>query len=308
MRGLLQFTLDLFDGASGRSPAAPVTPQKQLRPQPVSPASTPTVLPLQPINVQEPVVFTHPHATREVRLKGTRVAYEFVRGRRRTIGFMVGPQGLSVRAPRGVTLKDIDAALVDKADWILRKLDETRDRHDRIEAARVVWKDGAQFAYLGQPVLLLLDPRDVKPGVTAELETVTREHGPASHTLRLTLAQDASEGQIRNAVLAWITTQAKRLFVERLDHFAPQLDVRWSKLSLSNAATRWGSASADGSIRLNWRLVHFDLPVIDYVVAHELSHLRVMNHSQLFWDTVATVVPNYPALRRRLKDEPVPRW
>ncbi len=68
--------------------------------------------------------------------------------------------------------------------------------------------------------------------------------------------------------------QAHRCFVERLDHFAPQLGVRWKRLSLSNAGTRWGSASADGSIRLNWRLVHFGLAVIYYWVAHELAHLR----------------------------------
>jgi len=84
--------------------------------------------------------------------------------------------------------------------------------------------------------------------------------------------------------------------------------VRWKKLSLSNAGTRWGSASADGSIRLNWRLVHFRMPVIDYVVAHELSHLRVMDHSPRFWDTVESVMPDYGTLRVELKRQPVPNW
>ncbi|MEN9376482.1 MAG: hypothetical protein RL710_1639, partial [Pseudomonadota bacterium] len=62
------------------------------------------------------------------------------------------------------------------------------------------------------------------------------------------------------------------------------------------------------SIRLNWRLVHFRQPVIDYVVAHELSHLRVMDHSARFWDTVESVVPDYAVLRAQLKDDSVPRW
>ena len=70
----------------------------------------------------------------------------------------------------------------------------------------------------------------------------------------------------------------------------------------------WGSAHASGAIRLNWRLVHFRMPVIDYVVAHELSHLRVMDHSPRFWETVASVVPDYPALRAQLKDEALPPW
>ena len=102
--------------------------------------------------------------------------------------------------------------------------------------------------------------------------------------------------------------QAKENFTQRLNQFAPSLGVSWKKLSLSNANTRWGTASADGSIRLNWRLIHFKQDIIDYVVVHELSHLRVMNHSPLFWDTVRTIVPDYAKRRAQLKDELLPRW
>ena len=83
--------------------------------------------------------------------------------------------------------------------------------------------------------------------------------------------------------------------------------MQWKKLGLSNAGTRWGSAKADGSIRLNWRLIHLRMSVIDYVVAHELSHLRVMDHSPRFWDTVRSVVPDYAELRHQLKSEASPR-
>jgi predicted metal-dependent hydrolase len=82
------------------------------------------------------------------------------------------------------------------------------------------------------------------------------------------------------------------------------LQVRWKQLGLSNAATRWGSARSDGSIRLNWRLVHFELPVLDYVVAHELSHLRVMNHSPRFWDTVESIFPEFREAREQLRSHP----
>jgi predicted metal-dependent hydrolase len=102
--------------------------------------------------------------------------------------------------------------------------------------------------------------------------------------------------------------QARQLFTQRLDHFAPALGVRWTQLSLSSAATRWGSAGADGRIRLNWRLIHFKPSVIDYVVAHELSHLRVMNHSPQFWETVASVMPDYREQQQTLKRETIPPW
>jgi predicted metal-dependent hydrolase len=129
-----------------------------------------------------------------------------------------------------------------------------------------------------------------------------------SRILRVGLPHSATPDQIKDSVQAWLMRHAKTHFTERLDHFAPQLQVRWHSLRLSNASTRWGSAKSDGSIRLNWRLIHFSPAVVDYVVAHELSHLREMNHSPRFWDTVRTVVPDYAQLRGQLKDDAVPRW
>ena len=82
----------------------------------------------------------------------------------------------------------------------------------------------------------------------------------------------------------------------------------WRKLALSNANTRWGSARIDGLIRLNWRLIHMRPDIIDYVVAHELSHLRAMDHSPRFWDAVRSVVPDYVDLRGQLKEAAVPLW
>jgi predicted metal-dependent hydrolase len=107
-------------------------------------------------------------------------------------------------------------------------------------------------------------------------------------------------------VQSWLQRQARRVFEERCQHYAERLGVRVKRLALSSAATRWGSASADGSIRLNWRLVHFALPVIDYVVAHELAHLREMNHSPAFWSVVRSVIPEYERSRSTLRDELLP--
>lgn len=293
MRGLLQFTLDLFD-----APAAEPSPP---------PTEGPRVPAIPLADALSPASFIHPRATREILLADARVAYEFTRGKRRTIGFVVGAEGLSVRAPRWVALRDVDAAVKEKGDWILRKLAETQQRHARLESARIEWADGVVFPFLGQQVSVRLDPHHAFDGVGAVLDAGAG-HGGEAPVLRLALARNASAAQIRDAAQAWLMRQARRIFIERLDHFAPRLGVAWHKLSLSNASTRWGSASADGAIRLHWRLVHFRMSVIDYVVAHELSHLRVMDHSPRFWETVESVLPDYQQLRRQLKDEPVPRW
>jgi predicted metal-dependent hydrolase len=298
MRSLLQLTLDLFD-----SPA----PAPKPVPAPVAARPVVAAAPAESLDaVLAPATFHHPQANRRAQLGHTFVAYEFKRARRKTIGFVVGVEGLTVTAPRWVPLAEVDDAVQGKSAWILAKLEGARQRHDRIESARIQWKDGAAFPFLGETVLVVLDSRG--PGGATLNTDAQALPGVPRLTLHVALPQAATPEQIRDAVQAWLMRQAKRLFTERLDHYAPSLGVQWRKLALSNAGTRWGTAHSDGTIRLNWRLIHFRLPVIDYVVAHELSHLRVMDHSPRFWDTVATVVPDYARLRGQLRDEALPTW
>jgi len=219
------------------------------------------------------------------------VAYEFQRGQRRTIGLSVGPHGLSVRAPRWTPLAEVDALVQRKADWVLAKLRQVHESR-RLAPAPLEWRAGAAIPYLGRHLVLELDPGHRFAGRGAEL---------SADRLLLALARDADAQRLRDAVQAWLMREARRVFLERLDHYAPRLGVRYTSLRLSSAATRWGSASADGSIRLNWRLIHLSLEMIDYVVAHELSHLREMNHSPDFWGVVASVMPDYERRRQALR-------
>ena len=310
MRNLLQLTLDLF----APEPLPNVPPARTEPAQgatkiiatadPVPPA------PAAPLaSVMAPAIFRHPRANREARLADTHVAYEFRRGKRRTIGFVVGPDGLVVSAPKWVPLYEVDAAVREKGRWIVSKLAEAQERQRKLAANRIEWKDGTTVPFLGESVIVVLDPRHGFDAVGAVLNSDSDAlPGVPRLTLHVGLPHTATPQQIRDAVQAWLMRQARRLFTERLDHIAPQLGVQWRKLSLSSAGTRWGSASADGAIRLNWRLIHFRQSVIDYVVAHELSHLRVMDHSPRFWDTVRTVVPDYARLRNALRDDALPPW
>jgi predicted metal-dependent hydrolase len=255
----------------------------------------------------DPAHFAHPQANREVRIADAVVAYAFTRAKRKSIGFVIGPDGLVVRAPRWTPLHEVDAALQEKGSWILRKLQESRERQSRAHSARVEWRDGVEIPFFGQSIRVLLDPTHGFSGRGAQLKA-DADTAATAQVLHVGLPKTANPDQIRDAVQAWLMRQAMAHFKQRMDHFTPLLGVQWKKLRLSSAGTRWGSASADGSIRLNWRLIHFRPPVIDYVVAHELSHLREMNHSQTFWDTVATVVPDYQQLRAQLKEDAIPKW
>ncbi len=250
-----------------------------------------------------PASFAHPRADREMLLEGHRVAFEFRRARRRSIGFVIGPEGLTVSAPRWVGVGEVEAALREKSRWILRKLQEQQERARRLAQARVDWRDGTTIPFLGETVIVIVDPRVTGAVLHSDAAALP---GVPRLTLHVGLPQTVAPAQLRDAVQSWLQRQARRVFEERCAEFAQRLGVHVRRLSLSSASTRWGSARADGSIRLNWRLVHFAVPVIDYVVAHELAHLREMNHSGAFWEVVRSVLPDFENARGVLKTEVLP--
>ncbi|MDT7834321.1 M48 family metallopeptidase [Aquabacterium sp. OR-4] len=302
-----QTQLSLFDAAppAAAPAAAPLAPQAAGSTPTRGPdaAARPPGMPQVPSPAS--TRFQHPRAQRQIDLGEHRVGYEFRRARRRSIGFVVGAEGLSVSAPRWVGVGEVENALRAKAGWILRKLHEQHERAQRVAASRVVWRDGATLPFLGETVIVVLDARVTGAQLRTADDTLP---GVPRLTLHVGLPQSASENQVAEAVQSWLQRQARRVFEERCNHFAPLLRVRIKRLALSSASTRWGSASADGSVRLNWRLIHFALPVIDYVVTHELAHLREMNHSPAFWEVVRSVLPDYERHRGALRSDLLPSF
>ena len=102
---------------------------------------------------------------------------------------------------------------------------------------------------------------------------------------------------------AALRDKARGIFAERLATHAPRLGVAVPPLRLSSARTRWGSCSHHGGISLNWRLVFMPIAVIDYVVCHELAHLKEMNHSPRFWSVVEQLCPDWRRLRLELRQQ-----
>ena len=299
-----QLLLDLFGAVAGSAPDSqqnqPFSPAQQAS---AAPDLIVDEAPLPLPQALAPARFSHPQANRHIVLGAARVDYLFRRGRRRTIGLAIGPDGLQVSAPRWTTVAEVEAALHEKSRWVLAKLSASRQRQAEQAAARIDWRDGAALPYLGRALTLRLDPRQQHGRAGAVLDAAEQA---GKGTLWLGLPAAASAVQLRDATQAWLLGQARRLFTARLDHFAPRLQVRWQRLTLSSAGTRWGSASADGSIRLNWRLIHLDAALIDYVVVHELAHLHEMNHSPRFWQHVGRVLPDCHERRVALKRSVVP--
>jgi predicted metal-dependent hydrolase len=313
MRAPLQFVLDFFTGGDPVLPA--VNPGLGLsQPKPV--AWTGDAPPVLTDTADAPseghfidkasgagglpsavAGFSHPAANRHTQLQGVTVSFRFERSRRKSIGFLVGADGLVVRAPNWVTLREVDAAVQEKGAWIVAKLQQFKQRQTEQFQQAIEWRHGADVPYLGRTLQLCV----LEHGVGK----IRGQAVLPDQVLPVSVPPGATVMQVRDAAQAWLKKQAKVLFEERLHHFAPLLGVRWQKLSLSSASTRWGSARHDGHIRLNWRLIHLPISQIDYVVVHELAHLREMNHSPRFWEAVGEVMPDYAHRRKALRQAPV---
>lgn len=212
-----------------------------------------------------------------VQLAGGILGYKLVRARRRTIALFVDGNGIEARAPRHAAIAEIETFMLEKERWIRTRLAAPNRRP-------FVWEAGTILPWLGQSVTLALRVGE---------NSVRLEFG----LLEVGLADGAS---LRERVLDWIREQALALFRERVVALSRVLDLTVSGVGLSNAKTRWGSCSASGRIRLNWRLMLLPAHLVDYVVAHELAHRRELNHSARFWAAVATLYPRYREARREL--------
>jgi predicted metal-dependent hydrolase len=219
---------------------------------------------------------------RRVLLESGSLWYGFVRARRRTLTIVVERGRVEVRAPRWTPLSEVEAFIREKERWIRKRLSEARR-----DPPAFAWRQGECVPVLGEDRRILLKAQS--PGTVR-----------AERSIEVDLAPGCSANELRDAVVGWLLVEARRVFLERLTLYAPRLDVPVPELRLSNARTRWGSCNARGRVLLNWRLIHVPIRLLDYVVVHELAHLRELNHSRRFWALVEQAYPGSREARLEL--------
>jgi hypothetical protein len=152
------------------------------------------------------------------------------------------------------------------------------------------WQDGERLLYLGNPVQLCLT-----------LDACSRKPELEAGRLLIALPSPENAAVVSRKVLQWYRREALEDFTRRTQLLTNRLGVEMPPIALSSARTRWGSCNSRGEIRLNWRLIQAPPHIIHYVVAHELAHLKEMNHSPKFWAIVGKLCPGYIATRKELK-------
>jgi predicted metal-dependent hydrolase len=216
---------------------------------------------------------------------GEIIHYQLERRPRRTVGLKITADGLIIHAPKRLAEYQLQTLLLQKSDWIQKKLSALQQN----KIPPLQWQQGEKLLLLGNQLTLL-----IKHDARAKA---------VNHSLGfLELAQPNHDATaISRKVVQWYKKQAVSDFARRLEIFSAKLGVALPKLLISSAKTRWGSCNSKKEIRLNWRLLQAPPHLINYVVCHELAHLKEMNHSAKFWALVASIYPDYKNAEKELK-------
>jgi len=217
---------------------------------------------------------------------GETISYLLEHRPRRTVGLKITADGLVVHAPKRIFAFQLNQILQDKSGWILDKL-KARAAN---QVNAIEWVDGEHLLYLGQDIQLSIVKNRSNKALFLDANTlIVATPTPDNHAL------------IHRKVVQWYQKQAMADFARRLTILATKLGVPTPPLTLSNAKSRWGSCNSRGEVRLNWRLLQASPSIINYVICHELAHLKQMNHSAKFWAVVESLFSDYKQAENALK-------
>ncbi len=199
---------------------------------------------------------------------------QLIRSRRRTVGLTITTDArLIVRAPHWTPVHEIERLISQKQSWITQKQALFRSRPRPVSKQFI---EGEEFLFLGQTYKLCIVD-DLSKAVVLGKDLMVAK-----------AVQNVSDH-----IYLWYQRQALEHISQRVEYYAQLLGLKYRSIKVNCAKTRWGSCGHSGALNFTWRLIMAPPRVVDYVVVHELTHLKHMNHSSRFWNEVRRIVPDY---------------
>lgn len=188
----------------------------------------------------------------------------------------VSADGVEVVVPRRLPIRDVEPFVEEKRAWIERTLRRMREAEEEFAPARLA--DGGAVPYLGERLTLdvRVEPDRVRPHVARRGEA-----------LKVSVSAPGAE-TLRDALERWYRRRARGEIGPRLDAAVARAGRSYSGLQIRGQRSRWASCSSSGSMSFNWRLLLAPSDILDYVVEHEVAHLHVHDHSERFWELLAS--------------------
>jgi predicted metal-dependent hydrolase len=223
------------------------------------------------------------------------LSFQLIRSRRRkkTISLHIKEEGrIVLYVPYHTSKGEIEGFIKEKESWIVEKLSEKEKQ--RREAEKT-FLPGETFLYLGESYPL-------------RIEELNHDKSPLKLSFgNFILKKDHIE-QARNLFVHWYKKEAREKIGGRIRYFSDKLQLFPKGLKITSARSCWGSCSRESRLSFSWRIIMAPLRVIDYVLIHELVHIKEKNHSKRFWTCLETILPNYREQRLWLKENGYKLW
>ena len=211
---------------------------------------------------------------------------------RKTTDIVIERNGvIAVRPPLGYTAEQVDAVVESKRMWIYRNLAEWRD----LNAVSVIreWVNGETFLYLGRSYQLSL--------VDNQQSNLLLKKG--RFCLKRRLIDKGGNDAAKKAFEAYYSEKGLKWITERVNYYAPKVGVKVNSIKIKNMGYRWASCNHKGALNFHWKCMMASPKIIDYIIVHELCHLHHANHSDLFWNEVDKIMPDYRERKNELRKE-----
>jgi predicted metal-dependent hydrolase len=216
-------------------------------------------------------------------LDGNSISYLLIRKYRRSIGLRITKDGLIVNAPILVSKSHVKKIIISKEKWIKSKLNLIK-----MKIPPFTLRNGHEFNLLGEKF-------------TFKITEGKKKIYLQNNSCFISFDAISKEDKLKEYFIDWLKEYALDFFIKRVNFHSKKNNLFPNKVLLSNAKTKWGSCNNKKEVRLNWRLIQSSAPIIDYVICHELSHLKFMDHSQQFWSLVSEIFPGYKETQKQLK-------
>ena len=232
----------------------------------------------------------------QLKIGSTLISYSIRKSHRaKYVRLSIGADGLHVVAPYSMDDSVISSIIEKNQKWIIKKLESRNQRLTQIPPVRE-FVSGEKLLFMDNSYpLKVLEHK-------GRYTNVELTDGQFVVAINADLSIEKRREEIKRKLEQWYISRAKELFTKRLELFSNKIGVKVNTVRVKNQKTRWGSCSQKGNLNFNWKLIMAPRFIFDYVVVHELCHIKQMNHSKEFWLLVENQISDYKEMRKWLKD------
>jgi predicted metal-dependent hydrolase len=218
------------------------------------------------------------------------IEYQIIRSNRKTVTISILPtKKVEVGAPKYLSDKEIMHMVKNKASWIIKKLEEMPDALELQEKRK--YEDGDKLLYRGKEyeLRIIMDSKIKNYEINIERDKIVAQINPKN------------KQAINDILEAWYKQRAKEFVYDRIKYYNSFLQKNIRNVRIKDQKKRWGSCSNLGNLNFNWRIIMMPEEMFDYIIVHELCHLKFLNHSKAYWKSVEEILPDYKEREKWIK-------